>query len=74
MNKIEKITANRIVLAVLITFLALALLAISEKYLTSIETYFYNPKVYLAAIFLPAFIADRIYITLQKKKGKKRIK
>ena len=68
MNKSENFTANRVVLAVLVTFLTIALLSLCEKYLDSIDSYFYNPKVYFGVIFTPAFIVDRIYIYFYKKK------
>ena len=68
MNKDENFTANRIVLAVLVTFLTIALFSLSEKYLNPIDSYFYNPKVYLGVLFIPAFVVDRIYTYFYKRK------
>ena len=60
-------TSNRILLAVLVTFISIPLsLVIEDNFNNSLS--FMGPRFQLALVFVPAFFSDRIYVHYIKRK------
>ena len=60
-------TSNRILLAVLITFISIPLsLVIEDNFNSSLS--FMGPRFQLALVFVPAIFTDRIYVHYIKRK------